>query len=116
MPTQKDPLQTGQHQHKGLSDDSCVGHASTPENSQKLSSTPGSGSLQNPGRGRGALYLPPVYFSFAPKRAIELVKPHVPIWGLQKAALPIKPAYSQGIHTLETTLTSGPLGSLIKPP
>ena len=115
MPTWKDLLQTGQHQHKGLSDDSWVGHASTQESSQSLSSPPRSGSLQSLGGGRGG-GVAPMCFSFAPKSAIELVKPHVPIWGLQKAAVPIKPAYRQGIHTREMTLTSGPLGILIKSP
>ena len=37
----------------------------------------------------GAPYFPRTCFSFAPRSAIELVKPHVPIWGLQKAAISI---------------------------
>ena len=116
MPTWKDLLQTGQHQHKGLSDDSWVGHASTQESLQSLSSLPWGGSLQRLGGGGRGSGGDTHVLLLCTKSATELVKPHVPIWGLQKAAVPIKPAYSQGFHTGETTLTSGPLGILIKSP
>lgn len=66
--------------------------------------------------GRGdASYFLGTFFTFAARSATELVKPHLPIRGLQNAVVSIKPACSHGpvcqslysFHSLRAILTSG---------
>lgn len=63
-------------------------------------------------RGAGGAYFPCMFFTFAARSATELVKPHVLIWGLQNAAVSIKPPAATAllaricIHFIRSELSS----------